>query len=106
MQFPIEVKLHAIKESAGEYEGKSFSSCTFHCEVDIKENGTGRAMGRVTRPFKLPDATLFDKWLPYSARLAAGPIACVGIFELVPVRDDKTELKLIDLRPAAQPKAA
>ena len=63
MRIPMQVVVHGIKESVGEFEGKAFNSLTFHCEVDLKENGVGRSLGRVTRPFKLKDAAKdFDKW--------------------------------------------
>lgn len=61
MQVTSKVIVHAVKESVGVFEGKPFSSTTFHCEVDLKENGAGRSLGRVTRPFKLGDAKEFDK---------------------------------------------
>ena len=62
MKFQTEVIVHAVKESVGEIEGRAYSSTTFHCEVDLKENGAGRSIGHVTRPFKLGDHKEFDKW--------------------------------------------
>lgn len=106
MKFTSEVIVHAVKESKGEYEGRSFSSCTFHCEVDLKENGVGRSIGRVTRPFKLGDAGEFDKWEHLGPSL---PIAAAAVFEMEATRDDKTNLKLISIVPrsaAASPHRA
>lgn len=98
MKFNSEVIVHAVKESKGEFEGRAFSSCTFHCEVDLKENGVGRSIGRVTRPFKLGDAGEFDKWEHLGAAL---PITATAVFEMEATRDDKTALKLISIVPKA-----
>lgn len=99
MQFTSEVIVHAVKESKGEFEGRAFSSCTFHAEVDLKENGAGRSIGRVTRPFKLGDASEFDKWEKLGPQL---PIKAMAVFEMEATRDDKTALKLISITPTAR----
>jgi hypothetical protein len=96
MRFQSEVIVHAVKESKGEFEGKAFSSTTFHCEVDLKENGVGRSIGRVTRPFKLGDAREFDKWEHLGSSL---PIKSEAVFEMEATKDDKTTLKLISIKP-------
>jgi len=96
MEFKSILTVHAIKESVGQYEGRDFSSTTFHCEVDLKENGAGRSMGCVTRPFKLGDAKEFDKWAHLSHSL---PIKAEGVFEMEATKEDGTRLKLIALRP-------
>lgn len=101
MNFNANVVVHGIKESAGTFEGREFSSCTFHCEVDLKENGAGRSLGRVTRPFKIGDAKEFDKWTHMGN---AFPIKAEAVFEMVASRDDKSELKLISIRPTADNK--
>ena len=59
MRIPMQVVVHGIKESVGEFEGKAFNSLTFHCEVDLKENGVGRSLigdsrAHPSHPFKLP----------------------------------------------------
>lgn len=96
MQFKSEVVIHGIKESKGEFEGRSFSSTTFHCEVDLKENGAGRSLGRVTRPFKIADAAEFDKWVHMGN---AFPIKADAVFEMSAAREDKAELKLVSIAP-------
>lgn len=98
MSFPMPVVCHAIKESVGEFEGKAFNSLTFHCEVDLKENGAGRSLGRVTRPFKIKDAAKdFDNW----AKLGASfPIDCIGTFDMEATRDDGSKLVLVEIKPA------
>lgn len=96
MQVTAKTTLHAVKESVGTYEGRAFSSCTFHCEVDLKENGAGRSIGRVTRPFKMGDATEFDKWKHLGNSL---PIVCEAVFDMEASREDKTTLKLVALKP-------
>ena len=100
MQFTSEVVVHAVKESKGEFEGRAFSSCTFHCEVDLKENGAGRSIGRVTRPFKLGDASEFDKWEHLGPSL---PVVAEAVFEMSASKDDKAVLNLVSIRPIAVP---
>ncbi|MCD2514566.1 hypothetical protein [Comamonas endophytica] len=104
MRIPMEVVVHGIKESLGTFEGKAFSSTTFHCEVDLKENGAGRSMGRVTRPFKIGDAKEFDKWAKLDGQF---PIIANAVFEMEATREDGTKLSLIEIAPKARaPKAA
>jgi hypothetical protein len=101
MQMQSEVIVHGIKESSGTFEGRAFSSTTFHCEVDMKENGAGRAIGRVTRPFKFGDAKEFDKW----AHLGhAFPIRAMATFDVDSARDDGVKLTLTAIRPVEQAK--
>lgn len=97
MQFNAEVIVHGIKESKGTFEGRDFSSTTFHCEVDLKDNGAGRSLGRVTRPFKFGDAAEFDKWLKVPL-----PVKAEAVFEMEAARDDKSTLKLVAIKPATQ----
>lgn len=96
MQFNSEVVVHAVKESVGEFEGRAFSSCTFHCEVDLKENGAGRSIGRVTRPFKLGDAKEFDKWAHLGNSL---PVRAQATFEMSAAKEDKATLVLVAIKP-------
>lgn len=103
MQFNSTVVVHAVKESAGTYEGRDFSSTTFHCEVDLPENGAGRSIGRVTRPFKLGDAKEFDKWEHLGNSL---PVTANAVFEMKAVKDDKTQLTLVSITPVAHHKPA
>lgn len=99
MRFNSQVVVHAVKESVGEFEGRAFSSTTFHCEVDLKENGAGRSIGRVTRPFKLGDAKEFDKWAHLGQSL---PIQADAVFEMSAAREDKSTLVLVEIRPVAR----
>lgn len=98
----------AIKESKGEIEGKAFSSTTFHLNVDLAENGAGRSIGTVTRPFKFGDASEFDKWAHLAKGWPAGGILVECDFEVVAAADNKSTLTLLGIRPApaAQAKAA
>jgi hypothetical protein len=106
MQFTSEVVVHAVKESVGEFEGKAFSSTTFHCEVDMKENGAGRAIGCVTRPFKLGDAKEFDKWAHLSHSL---PCKAHAVFEMEATKEVQgqsgTKLVLVSIKPTESHKA-
>ncbi|CAN7258540.1 hypothetical protein LJR129_001126 [Acidovorax sp. LjRoot129] len=103
MRFNSQVIVHGVKESSGEFEGKAFSSTTFHCEVDLKENGAGRSIGRVTRPFKIKDAGEFDKWAHLGASL---PISANAVFEMGAAREDGTTLVLVEIKPVEQAKKA
>lgn len=103
MRFNSQVIVHGIKESVGTFEGKAFSSTTFHCEVDLKENGAGRSLGRVTRPFKINDAKEFDKWAHLGASF---PIAANAVFEMEAAREDGTRLMLVEIKPLEQAKKA
>ncbi len=103
MRIPMQVVVHGIKESVGTFEGKPFSSTTFHCEVDLKENGAGRSIGRVTRPFKIGDAKEFDKWAHLGS---AFPVTANAVFEMEATREDGTKLSLVEITPAAKVKAS
>lgn len=103
MKMNTSVIVHAVKESQGTFEGKAFSSTTFHCEVDLKENGAGRSIGRVTRPFKLGGAEEFNKWAHLGNSL---PIKAEAVFEMEASREDGTRLALVEIRPVEQKKAA
>ena len=105
MRIPMQVVVHGIKESVGEFEGKAFNSLTFHCEVDLKENGVGRSLGRVTRPSKIKDAASdFEKWAHLGASF---PITASAVFEMEATREDGTKLTMVEITPAARaPKAA
>jgi hypothetical protein len=96
MQMQSEVTVYAVKESTGTFEGRAFSSCTFHCSVDLKENGAGRSIGVVTRPFKLGDHTEFDKWAHLGNSL---PIRAQASFEMAAAKEDKAQLVLVAIRP-------
>jgi hypothetical protein len=103
MQTVSQVIVHAVKESVGTFEGRAFSSCTFHCEVDLKENGAGRSIGRVTRPFKLGDATEFDKWSHLGGSL---PIQAEATFNMEASREDGVKLTLVAIKPVQRAPAA
>lgn len=106
MEFTSIVTVHAVKESQGTFEGRSFSSTTFHCVVDLKENNAGRSIGAVTRPFKCGDASEFDKWQHLGPSL---PVTAEAVFEMAATKDDKTVLNLISIKPKAvapRPQAA
>lgn len=109
MRTKAEVVVHAVKESVGTFENRAFSSCTFHCEVDLKENGAGRSIGRVTRPFKLGDASEFDKWAHLANSL---PIRAEAEFEMEAGKQDANggggvKLTLVGIRPLERaPQAA
>ena len=59
MKFETTAIVHGVKESKGSIEGRAYSSTTFHIEVDLQENSSGRSIGTVTRPFKFGSADEF-----------------------------------------------
>src|SRR4051812_17982385 len=99
MQFQSKVTVHGVKESEGTIEGRAFSSTTFHCEVDLKENGAGAAIGKATRPFKLGDASEFKKWEHLGNSL---PIEADATFEMKAAANDKSEMVLVSIRPVVR----
>lgn len=110
MLIPIQVKLFGIEAQDIEIDGKRFTSCSFHLPLDIKESATKRTLGTVTRPFKMGDATEFDKWAHLGDKLGDGKfILCDGQFELVASKvagKETSELQLVSIKPSAQsPKA-
>ena len=93
-----------IKESAGVFEEtkKAFSSTTFHLIVDVAENGAGRSIGSVSRPFKFGDATEFEKWAKLKDKWPVGGLVCDCEFDLVAGAENTTKLTLLSIVPAPQ----
>lgn len=104
MQFKSAAVLTALKESQGTYKDVPFSSTTFHLEVDLPENGAGRSLGRVTRPFKFGDAKEFDKWAHFKNE--DFPMNVEATFEIAAQKEDKTSLKLVGIKYLASAKKA
>ncbi len=100
MKFTNKAICTAIKESKGEMEGKAFSSTTFHLNVDLAENGAGRSIGTVTRPFKFGDASEFEKWANMKDKWPLGGLHCECDFEVVAGADNSSKLMLLGIRPA------
>lgn len=107
MQMKSHVTCTAIKESQGSFEGKPFSSTTFHLTVDMAENTAGRSIGVVTRPFKFGDASEFEKWAHLKASWPAAGLPCIATFEVVAGADNASKLTLVGLvaSPATTSKA-
>ncbi|WP_406622937.1 hypothetical protein [Acidovorax sp. SDU_ACID1] len=103
MQFKSEVIVHGVKESKGVIEGREYNNTVFHCEVDLAENGSGRSIGRATRPFKLADASNFDKWAHLGQSM---PVKAIATFEMAAAAQDGTKMVLVDIRPLEQAKPA
>lgn len=106
MKMQSAVLCTGIKESSGTFEGKPFSSTTFHLNVDVAENSAGRSIGAVTRPFKLGDASEFEKWAHLKNAWPATGLPCLATFEVVAGADNSSKLTLLELRPAAEQKKA
>ena len=107
MKFPATVICTGIKESKGVFEEtkKAFSSTTFHLIVDVAENSAGRSIGTVSRPFKLGDATEFDKWANFKTKWPPSGLSVDVVLEVVAAADNKTSLTLHEIRPSATQKA-
>lgn len=106
MKFSNTAICTGIKESKGEMEGKAFSSTTFHLIVDVAENGAGRSIGAVTRPFKYGDASEFEKWAHLSKSWPVGGLPCACDFEVVAGADNTSKLVLLGIRPNTAASAA
>lgn len=102
MKFSNTAICTGIKESQGTMEGKAFSSTTFHLIVDVAENGAGRSIGAVTRPFKFGDASEFEKWAHLSKSWPAGGLPCKCDFEVVAGSDNTSKLVLLGISPARE----
>lgn len=102
MKFTNTAICTGIKESKGSFEGKDFSSTTFHLSVDVAENGAGRSLGTVTRPFKFGDASEFEKWVNVGKNWPVGGLPCVCDFEVVAGADNSSKLVLLGIKPAPQ----
>lgn len=105
MKFQNTVICTGIKESKGEYEGRAFSSTTFHLIVDVAENSSGRSIGAVTRPFKFGDASEFDKWAHLAKSWPATGLPCLAEFEIVAGAGNDSKLTLLGIKPAASASA-
>jgi len=106
MKFQNTAICTGIKESKGDFEGKAFSSTTFHLIVDVAENGSGRSIGAVTRPFKFGDASEFDKWSHLAKSWPVGGLPCTCDFDVVAGADNKSNLVLLGIKPAVADRKA
>lgn len=106
MKFKTLAICTGIKESKGQFEGKDFSSTTFHCVVDVAENSAGRSIGAVSRPFKCGDASEFDKWANMAKTWPSTGLAVECEFDMVAGADNATKLVLLSIKPAPAVKTA
>lgn len=107
MQLKSSAALTGIKESEGVFEkgegkGVPYSSTTFHLEVDLPGNSSGRSLGSVSRPFKFGDAKEFNKWAHFTNDDFPVDVDC--IFEFVAEKDNKSGVRLAGISPAPRPK--
>ncbi len=95
--------LHGIKASEGEYEGKKFSSTTFYLPADFATGGTGKAMGSVTVPYKLGDASEYKKWEHLEKAFPPAGIPVLCEFDVVVGKDaagkDAAKIVLLSIKP-------
>lgn len=96
MQMQQEVIVHGIKESAGSFEGRAFSSTTFHVEADLKSNGAGRSLGKATTPWKCGDAAEFEKWAHLEK---AFPLKALATFEMQSNGKGDSSIVMTSIRP-------
>lgn len=104
MKMKATVICTGIKESAGVFEEtkRAFSSTTFHLIVDVAENGAGRSIGAVSRPFKFGDATEFEKWAHLKTKWPDTGLLCDCVFDVVAAAQDGSKLTLLEIKPASQ----
>ena len=100
MKLNSQVICTGIKESKGEYEGRAFSSTTFHLIVDVADNSAGRSIGAVTRPFKMGDAEEFQKWQHLDKSWPAAGLLCDCVFDVVAGAGNDSKLTLLSIKPA------
>jgi hypothetical protein len=100
MKFTAPAICTGIKESKGDYEGKAFSSTTFHLIVEVAENSAGRSIGSVSRPFKFGDASEFDKWTNFKNSWPASGLPCTCDFDVVAGADNSSKLTLLGIKPS------
>lgn len=100
MKLNSQVICTGIKESKGEYEGRAFSSTTFHLIVDVPDNSAGRSIGAVTRPFKMGDADEFQKWQHLDKSWPATGLLCDCVFDVVAGAGNDSKLTLLSIKPA------
>ena len=105
MELQAKGALMAVKESLGTFEGRAFSSTTFHIAVDLPDNGAGRSIGMVTRPFKFGDAKEFDKWAHLGEVLKKGPIPVLLDIEVSAGADKASVLTLKGIQEISPKKA-
>lgn len=101
MKLNSQVICTGIKESKGEYEGRAFSSTTFHLIVDVADNSAGRSIGAVTRPFKMGDAEEFQKWQHLDKSWPAAGLLCDCVFDVVAGAGNDSKLTLLSIKPAS-----
>lgn len=101
MKLNSQVICTGIKESKGEYEGRAFSSTTFHLIVDVADNSAGRSIGAVTRPFKMGDAEEFQKWQHLDKSWPAAGLLCDCVFDVVAGAGNDSKLTLLAIKPAS-----
>lgn len=111
MKLPeMKVICHGIKQSAVEFDGKKFSSTTFYLPAELAESAAGKTLGAITVPYKLGDASEFDKWAQFSNSWPDGGLPVVVQFELVSGKDaqgkDAGKLQLTGIRPATVSRSA
>lgn len=113
MKMQSQSTLFGIKASSGDFEGKSYSSTTFYLPAEFGQGGNTKAIGAVTVPYKLGDASEFEKWahLSHSWPVAGVPVQCE--FDVVVGKDaqgkDVPKIQLLSIKPmhpAPQVKAA
>lgn len=99
MKLNSQVICTGIKESKGEYEGRAFSSTTFHLVVDVAGNSAGRSIGSVSRPFKMGDADEFQKWQHLEKSWPAAGLLCDCVFDVVAGAGNDSKLTLLSIKP-------
>ena len=96
--------LSGIKASAGDFEGKAFSSTTFYLPADVASTSSTKAIGSVTVPYKFGDATEFQKWAHLEKSWPATGVPVLCEFDVVAGTDAQgkptAKIVLVGIKPS------
>ena len=102
--------LMGIKATEGEFEGRKFSSTTFYLPASFGATASGKAIGHVSVPYKMGDASEFDKWKHLEKSWPPGGVPVMVDFEITVGRDaqgrDSAKVSLKDIKPLPSGKGA
>lgn len=110
MKMQSQSLLMGIKATEGEFEGRKFSSTTFYLPASFGTGGNGKAIGAVSVPYKLGDASEFNKWAHLEKSWPATGVPVAVEFDVTVGRDaqgrDAPKITLIDIKPLPSGKGA
>lgn len=103
MKMKSQSTLHGIKATEGEIEGNKFSSTTFYLPADVASNASVKAMGAITVPYKMGDASEYQKWAHLEKAFPATGVPVECEFDVVAGKDaqgkDAAKIVLVGIKP-------